>query len=136
MEAIPCSWSILLNTFSIFFFFILSSYFGIYYIYIYIYIYIYTLIIYVIMNLSYSLFNPSPISNFLGKSSMNFPNQLLNYISFFAFFRGSTTCVAYGSSQARDQIRAKAAGLHHSHSNAGSKPYLQTTSQLTATPDP
>ena len=31
---------------------------------------------------------------------------------------------------------ATAAGLHHSHSNSGSKPHLQPTSQLTATPDP
>jgi len=33
-------------------------------------------------------------------------------------------------------IRAVAASLHHSHSNAGSKPRLQPTPQLTATPDP
>ena len=32
--------------------------------------------------------------------------------------------VAYGSSQARSQIRAIAAGLHHSHSNVGSEPNL------------
>ena len=40
------------------------------------------------------------------------------------------------SSQVRGQIRAAAAGLHHSHSNAGSEPYLQPTPQLMATPDP
>ena len=45
---------------------------------------------------------------------------------FFLLFR------AYGGSQARGQIRATAAGLHHSHSNAGSEPTLQ----LSATPDP
>ena len=42
----------------------------------------------------------------------------------------------YGGSQARGQIRAAAAGLRQSHSNAGSEPSLQPTSQLTATPDP
>ena len=52
---------------------------------------------------------------------------------FFFFFR--TTPMAYGGSQARGRIIAVAAGLCHSHSNAGSKQYLWPTSQLTATPD-
>ena len=43
---------------------------------------------------------------------------------------------AHGGSQARDLIRAVAAGLHYSYSNAGSELCLQTTPQLTATPDP
>ena len=43
---------------------------------------------------------------------------------------------AYGGSQARGRIGATAAGLCHSHSNSGSKPRLQTTPQLTTTPDP
>ena len=43
---------------------------------------------------------------------------------------------AYGSSQARGRIRAVAAGLHQSHTNVESKPHLQPTPQLTATPDP
>ena len=38
--------------------------------------------------------------------------------------------MAYRDSQARGQIGATAAGLHHS--NAGSKPRLQPASQLTA----
>ena len=38
----------------------------------------------------------------------------------FFFFRA--THVAYGGSQARNQIRATAAGLHHSHSHARTKP--------------
>uniref|UniRef100_A0A8D1E0T9 RAD52 motif-containing protein 1 n=1 Tax=Sus scrofa TaxID=9823 RepID=A0A8D1E0T9_PIG len=42
---------------------------------------------------------------------------------------------AYGSSQARDQIRAVAAGLCQSHSKAGSQPCLQPTPQLNATLD-
>ena len=43
---------------------------------------------------------------------------------------------AYGGSQARAQIGAVAAGLHHSHSNARSEPRLQLTPQLMALPDP
>ena len=44
--------------------------------------------------------------------------------------------MACGSSQARGEIVATAAVLHHSHSNMGSEPHLRPTSQLTATPDP
>ena len=43
---------------------------------------------------------------------------------------------AYGTSQARHGIRAAVASLRHSHSNASVEPYLQTTLQLVATPDP
>ena len=43
---------------------------------------------------------------------------------------------AYGNSQARGQIGAPAASLHHSHSNMGSELHLRPTPQLTATPDP
>ena len=43
---------------------------------------------------------------------------------------------AYGGSQGRGLIGAVAAILHHSHSNARSESRLQTTAQLTATPDP
>ena len=45
------------------------------------------------------------------------------------------TLPAYGGSQARDRIRAVAAGLHQSHSNVGSEPCLHPTPQLTAMPD-
>ena len=44
--------------------------------------------------------------------------------------------MAYGVSQARGQIRAAAAGLRHSHSNATSEPHLRPIPKLTATPDP
>ena len=54
----------------------------------------------------------------------------------FIFFFLRVTPVAYGSSQARSQIRTATASLHHSHSNTRSKPCLQPTLQLTATPDP
>ena len=44
------------------------------------------------------------------------------------------TLAAYGSSQARGEVGAVAAGLHHSHK--GSEQYQQPTPQLTAMPDP
>ena len=40
------------------------------------------------------------------------------------FFWGEGTSAAYGSSQARGQIGAAAASLHHSHINAGSEAQL------------
>ena len=40
---------------------------------------------------------------------------VLSVLCFFAFFRAALE--AYGGSQARGQIRAVAASLHHSHSN-------------------
>ena len=43
---------------------------------------------------------------------------------------------AYGSSQARGQIGAIAASLHHSHSNTRSKLHLQPMLQLIPMPDP
>ena len=52
---------------------------------------------------------------------------------FCLFFR--TAPGAYGGSQARGQIRAPAAGRHHSHSNMRSKSCLQPTPQLTSTLD-
>ena len=39
-------------------------------------------------------------------------------------FNFRTACMAYGSSQARGQIRAATASLCHSRSNRGSKPHL------------
>ena len=51
---------------------------------------------------------------------------------FFLLFRGAPE--AYGSSQARGQIGATAAGLYHSHSKLGSKLSLQPTPQLSAMP--
>ena len=52
------------------------------------------------------------------------------------FFLVRAAPAAYGGSQARGRIRAAAAGLHHGHSNAGSKLHLGPTPQLTTTPDP
>ena len=58
------------------------------------------------------------------------------FVSFcFAFCLFRATPVARGSSQARGQVGAAAAVLHHSHSNAGSEPRLQPIPQLTPTLD-
>ena len=43
---------------------------------------------------------------------------------FFSFLLFRAASMAYGSSQARDQIKAAAASLRHSHSNARSEPHL------------
>ena len=56
------------------------------------------------------------------------------FFFFFLLFRAIP--VAYGGSQARGQIGAVAAGLHHRHSNARSKARLHPTPQLVATQDP
>ena len=50
------------------------------------------------------------------------------------FFSAAFT--AYGSVQARGRIESVAAGLRHSHSNAGSEPCLSPIPQLTATLEP
>ena len=42
--------------------------------------------------------------------------------------------MAYGDSQARGLIGARAAGRRQSHSNAGSEPSLRPTPQFTAMP--
>ena len=57
---------------------------------------------------------------------------------FFVFlpFLGWAAPAAYGRSQAKGLIRAIAASLRQSHSNAGSELRLKPTPQLTATVDP
>ena len=62
------------------------------------------------------------------------PAETTGVLFIYLLFRAALA--AYGGSQARGQIRAIAAGLHHSHSNAGSEPRLRPAPQLTATPDP
>ena len=54
----------------------------------------------------------------------------------FVLFLIRTAFAAYGGSQARGHVRAIAAGLHHSHSNTGSRLHLRPTPQLMAMPDP
>ena len=61
----------------------------------------------------------------------------LSFFFFFCIFAISKAApAAYGRSQAKHRIRAVVAGLCQSQSNTGSKPHLQPTPQLTATPDP
>ena len=55
-------------------------------------------------------------------------------ILFFLLFRAAF--VAYASSQARGWIGTTAASLRHSYCIMGSKPRLQPSPQLMATPDP
>ena len=52
------------------------------------------------------------------------------------FFFFKATPAAYGSSRARGEIGATAAGLRHSQSNTRSEPHLRPTPQLTETLDP
>ena len=60
---------------------------------------------------------------------------LPNLIFLFLVFSFRAAPVAYGSSRVRGWIRATAAGLHHSHSNARSKPSLRPAPQLTTLSD-
>ena len=62
--------------------------------------------------------------------------DLILYSFWFLFCLFRATPVACGSSQARGQIGAAAAVLHHSHSNAGSELCLLPIPQLTAMQDP
>ena len=77
-------------------------------------------------------------TDFLGVITVSWIMGMLfkasSFILFYYYFFRATSA-AYGNSQARCQIGMGAAGLHHSHSNVGSKPRLQITPQLTATPD-
>ena len=71
----------------------------------------------------------------LGKSIRNqYFMYVCIYVCLFAIYWAAP--MVYGGSQARGRIGAVAAGLGQSHSNAGSKPRLQPTPQLMATPDP
>ena len=63
-------------------------------------------------------------------------NFIYLFIYLFLVFFLRAVPMAFVSSQARGQNRAAAAGLHHSHSNAGSEPHLQPTLQFMATWDP
>ena len=62
--------------------------------------------------------------------------DVLLSIYLFIVFLGPHAWHVEVPSRARGRIGAVAAGLHHSHSNAGSEPRLRPTPQLTATPDP
>ena len=63
------------------------------------------------------------------------PSSLCPNVHFF-FFLFRAVPVAYGSSQARGQVRTAPLGLYHSHSSVGSELHLWPMPQLTATPHP
>ena len=82
---------------------------------------------------------PVSWNNYSSLISFLFLKIISFFLSFFFFFGGDlfrATLTTYGSSQSRVRIGAVAAGLHHSHSNMGSKPCLRPTPQFTGTPDP
>ena len=62
-------------------------------------------------------------------------SQVVKRAEFFFLFFGATP-VACGSSWARGPIRAAAANLQHSYSNARSELHLRSTLQFMATLDP
>ena len=71
---------------------------------------------------------------FIEVSPFEYGSMEFFFFCLFAFSRADP--VAYGGSQARGQIRAVAASLHHSHSDVGSEPRLRPTPQLRAMLDP
>ena len=68
--------------------------------------------------------------------SANTEFYFILFLIFFCFCLFRAAPVAYGSPQARGQIRAAAASLCHSRSNARSEPRLWPAPQLMATLDP
>ena len=72
------------------------------------------------------------ICNNQPRPSLALPSKCFAIFFSFLFFFFRAAPAAYGSSQARGPIGATVAGLHHSRSNARSKPCLQPTPQLTA----
>jgi len=89
---------------------------------------------------SQSNFIGFPSHNTSASPQLNFYILLKNIIiiilllCLFAF--SGATPGAYGGSQARGLIRAVAASLHHSQSNAGSEPHLRPIPQLMAMREP
>ena len=73
------------------------------------------------------------ICTFISMSKMTANAYQLLIFFVFCLFRAAPA--AYEGSQARGQIGATSAGLHHSHSNAGSEPLLRPTPQLMETLD-
>ena len=68
----------------------------------------------------------------LEKSKNNF--YFIYLFCLFVLFKAASA--AYGGSQAKGRMGAAAAGLHQSHSNTGSEPYLRPTPQLMAMLNP
>ena len=74
-------------------------------------------------------------SHWINKTTiLFFFNLFFNFLGLFAI--SWATPETYGGSQARGRIGTVATSLCQSHSNTESKPHLQPTPQLMATPDP
>ena len=71
--------------------------------------------------------DPSGCSDNTGSLTHTTRELIFFYFSFFCFliFNFMATPAAYGSSWARGQIGAAAAGLHHCHGNTGSRPHAE-----------
>ena len=70
-------------------------------------------------------------SFFSSFSRWNYGKRKISHsMIFFIFLLFRASLEAYGGSQARGRIRATTAGLHHSHSNVGSKPHLWPIPQV------
>ena len=80
--------------------------------------------------------NQASIAHFMSVRIIHVVILVYFFFFVFFFFPPRAAPAAYESSQARGQIGATAAGLHHSHSNARSELLLWPTPQLTATMDP
>ena len=76
------------------------------------------------------------MSVYLEEVFMGIGNMSSTIFTFFYFCFFRATPMAYENSQVRGGIRATAASLHHTHSNARSKLRFQPTPQLMATQDP
>ena len=74
--------------------------------------------------------------NQFDQDNYNLSQLFLFFFFFFVFCLLGAAPTAHGSSQARGCIGAVAAGLHHSHSNAGSEPHLRPAPQLKEMLDP
>ena len=79
---------------------------------------------------------PGYIADTAGTTALSVALPMYLFIYLFIYFPFRATPAAHGCTRARSRVRAAAAGLHHSHGNAGSEPHLRPTMQLVAKPDP
>ena len=98
---------------------------------------LFEMFLFLLNNISWTSFHISRKNTVLGDHFTSFLNRedFIYLYSFWSFCLFRAAPAAQRDSQARGQIRAIAAGLHHTHSNAGSELCLQTT-QLMAMPNP
>uniref|UniRef100_A0A8D1ZL36 Uncharacterized protein n=1 Tax=Sus scrofa TaxID=9823 RepID=A0A8D1ZL36_PIG len=79
------------------------------------------------VRVTWSQHDPSLCKSEMSNKYIKFWDKSIYLFIYFYFLLFKATPVAYGGSQAKGQIRATAAGLHHSYSNAGFKMHLQPT---------